>query len=365
MKISRILLKDFRNYSSLDMDFSPEVNLLYGDNAQGKTNLLESVFLLATTKGLRSIKDSEMIRLGTEDAHLCAWLEKNGVPHKIDMHLKLGRTKSVAIDGIPIRRSADLMGLMHTIAFSPDDLSMIKNGPGERRRFMDLELCQLSPVYCRNLTDYNKILKQRNQLLKQLDVRSDYMDTLDVWDEQLVRYGIPIIRERQKFIEDLAELVQEKMNRITEEKEFLKLHYECDVAEEEFLKSLQKNRQRDVLQRQTSHGPHRDDVGFYINDLNVRQFGSQGQQRTVVLALKLAELQLVKRRINDTPILLLDDVLSELDRSRQLKLLSEISNVQTIVTCTGMEEFVAYRKEDPIGRIYYVKNGTVERKEYV
>lgn len=365
MRIQKLQLHNFRNYENLTMDFSPGVNILYGDNAQGKTNLLEAIYLAATTKGIRNNKDREMIRLGQEDAHLCVLLEKSGVPHKIDMHLRMGKAKAAAIDGLRIKKSSELLGLLHTVSFSPDDLSMVKNGPLERRRFIDMELCQLNPVYCSNLTNYNKILMQRNNLLHQIGYTPSLRDTLEVWDEQLVTYGKEIVRERGNFLAELSEIVREKMKILTGQKEDLQMSYEPDVEAEQFADILKKSLERDLYMKATSHGPHRDDVSFYINDMNVRFFGSQGQQRTVVLALKLAEIHLVREKIKESPVLLLDDVLSELDRSRQLQLLGEITDVQTIVTCTGMEEFVNYRAENDSQNVFLVKNGTVDRKEYL
>lgn len=363
MKIQKLQLQNFRNYEELTIDFAPGVNILYGDNAQGKTNLLEAIFLTATTKGLRNNKDREMIRLGEESAHLSVKLEKMGISHKVDMYLQAGKTKAAAIDGIRIRKSSELLGMMHTIAFSPDDLSMVKNGPAERRRFVDMELCQLNPIYCSNLTNYNKILMQRNNLLHQIGFKPDLKDTLSIWDEQLVTYGKEIIKERRAFVEELSEIVKEKMAVLTGQKESLRMVYEADVTEEAFMSTLERSRERDIQLKSTNHGPHRDDISFYINDLNVRQFGSQGQQRTVVLALKLSEIHLVQRKIKDSPILLLDDVLSELDRNRQTQLLGEIKDVQTIVTCTGMEEFVNYRAGQEEQGIFFVKSGTIVRKE--
>ncbi len=365
MRVQKLQLHNFRNYENLAMEFSPGVNILYGDNAQGKTNILEAIFLAATTKGIRNNKDKEMIRLGQEDAHLCVFLEKSGVPHKIDMHLRMGKAKAAAIDGLRIKKSSELLGLLHTVSFSPDDLSMVKNGPSERRRFIDMELCQLNPVYCSNLTNYNKILMQRNNLLHQIGYTPSLRDTLEVWDEQLVTYGNEIIRERGNFLEELSEIVREKMRILTGQKELLNVSYEPDVERENFAETLRKSLERDLYVKSTSHGPHRDDISFYINDMNVRFFGSQGQQRTVVLALKLAEIHLVQEKIKEPPVLLLDDVLSELDRSRQLQLLGEITDVQTIVTCTGMEEFVNYRGEKNSQNVFLVKNGTVDRKEYL
>ena len=345
MIIKKLQLSNFRNYEGLTIEFSEGVNLLYGDNAKGKTNILEAVFMIATTKSIRGSKDKDMIRFGQEEAHICAFVEKGGIPHKMDIHLRKNKKKGLAVDGIPVKRSAEFLGLLHGIAFSPDDLSMMKEGPELRRRFMDLELCQTDPLYVSNLAGYNRVLAERNDLLKQIAVKPSLQDTLPVWDAQLLEFGTYLIRARRKFLEKLAPIVEEKHRMLSGDKETLKIAYEPDCTEDSFGIKLAEATDRDLALRFTSVGPHRDDMSLFINGNNVRLYGSQGQQRTAALSLKFAEIELVKNVIRESPILLLDDVLSELDRSRQLQLLSEMQDVQTIVTCTGMEEFVQCRPE--------------------
>lgn len=357
MFIKSLQLSNFRNYESLSLEFSKGVNLLFGDNAQGKTNILEAIFVAATTKSLRGSKDREMIRLGQEEAHICAKIERDEVPHRIDMHLKVNQKKGAAIDGVPVRRGADLFGLLHAISFSPDDLSMMKNGPSERRRFLDMELCQMDKIYCSQLSNYNKAVLQRNNLLKQIGSGANLRETVEVWNEQLVRFGTYIIDARRAFIRELLPIVQEKHGILSGGKEHLTMEYEPNVEAEVFRQVLNRNLDRDIFTKATGNGPHRDDMALYIDGKNVRLYGSQGQQRTVALALKLAEIELVKQRVDEIPVLLLDDVLSELDRSRQVQLLQEMQEVQTIVTCTGMEEFVQCQSEH--NKIFLVKNNTV------
>lgn len=353
MYVKSLELKDFRNYEQLKIEFSKGTNILYGDNAQGKTNILESIYMCGTTKSHKGSKDRELIRIGQDESHIRVMIEKDTIVHRIDMHLKKTKPKGVAINGIPIRKSSELFGLIHMVFFSPEDLGIIKNGPNYRRRFIDLELCQLDKVYLYNLTCYNKIITQRNNLLKQLsNKRQDLYDTLSIWDEQLINYGREIIHRRQLFISQLNEIIVEIHNKLTNHKESLTLEYEPNVTEEEFKDKLIKNLERDIVLRTTSIGPHRDDMNFIIADKDLRKFGSQGQQRTTALSLKLAEIALVKQVTKDHPILLLDDVLSELDRNRQTQLLDSISDIQTIVTCTGLEEFVNQRFEcDSIFRV--------------
>ena len=357
MIIKALQLKDFRNYQSLDVDFSDTVNIFYGDNAQGKTNILESLFLMATTKSYRGSKEKEMIRLGKDESHIRLIIEKDEVDHTMDMHLKKNSPKGAAIDGRLIRRTSELYGILHVISFSPEDLNLIKDGPSERRRFMDMELCQLDKVYFSNLSNYNKVLQQRNNLLKQLSFDKSLLPTIEVWNMQLVNFGKEIIRIRREFINSLLPIIEEKHNSISGGKETLKLEYKANVTEDNFAAQLEKNIERDIYLKATSCGPHKDDLAFFINDNNVRVYGSQGQQRSATLSLKLSEIELVKNKINDTPVLLLDDVLSELDRNRQTCLLSEIENVQTFITCTGLEEFIESQKQN--NKVFHVVGGKI------
>lgn len=361
MIVKQIELHNFRNYEGLCLPLSDQVNIFYGDNAQGKTNILESIYVCSTTKSHKGSKDRDMIKLGEEEAHIRMTLEKKGVPHKIDMHLKKNKTKGVAIDGIPIRKSSELFGMMNVVFFSPEDLSMIKNGPGERRRFMDLELCQLNKLYLYYLSNYNKILVQRNNLLKQIGFQPSLKETLDVWDQQLAEYGTKIIESRAVFLQEMNELVEEIHATLSGGKEILSISYEPSAVADEFFVKLKKSREQDIFRKMTHYGPHRDDISFFIGEENIKLFGSQGQQRTAALSLKLAELELVKRKIGENPVLLLDDVLSELDRKRQHHLLNSMDGIQTIITCTGLEEFVGDRQK--FNHIFHVVNGMVNETE--
>lgn len=360
MIVKQIELHNFRNYENLHLPLSNQVNIFYGDNAQGKTNILEAVYVCSTTKSHKGSKDRDMIRLGEEEGHIRMHLEKKGVPHRIDMHLKKNRTKGVAIDGIPIRKSTELFGMMNVVFFSPEDLSMIKNGPGERRRFMDLELCQLNKLYLYYLSKYNKILNQRNNLLKQISFNSSLIDTLDVWDEQLCECGAGIIEGRAQFLSEMNELVGEIHSTLSGGKEILSIGYEKNVSVEEMAAKLKRTREQDIYRKATGCGPHRDDISFFIGRENLKLFGSQGQQRTAALSLKLAEIELVQKKIGESPVLLLDDVLSELDRKRQHHLLNSMEGIQTMLTCTGLEEFVGDRKR--FNHIFHVVNGMVSEK---
>lgn len=363
MIIKSIELQNFRNYEDLNISFDEGTNIFYGDNAQGKTNILEAAYLSGTTKSHKCSKDKEMIRFGEQEAHIRTVVVKKDKEYQIDMHLKNNRSKGIAINKVPIKKASELFGILNMVFFSPEDLNIIKNGPAERRRFLDSELCQLDKIYLSDLTTYNKILNQRNKLLKDMVYRPDLKDTLSVWDMQLVETGRKIIRRRKQFVDELNEIVHDIHYRISGEKEDLLLQYEPSIEDIFFEDELFRVKERDMRQCMTSVGPHRDDLLFSIGEVDIRKFGSQGQQRTSALSLKLSEIELVKRSIHDTPVLLLDDVLSELDSNRQNYLLNSIHDTQTLITCTGLDEFVKNRFH--INKIFKVVQGTVEERKEI
>ena len=360
MIIKSLELDHFRNYDSLSMTFDSGTNILYGDNAQGKTNILEAIYLSATTKSHKGSKDRDIVNFAAEEAHIRTYIEKDGLENRVDMHLRKNKSKGIAINGQKIKKAADLLGLLNVVFFSPEDLSIIKNGPAERRRFVDMELCQLDSFYLYNLNNYNKIVNQRNKLLKELYYNPGLKDTLSIWDSQLLSYGSKIIERRIAFVEQLNDIIYEIHRKLSGNKEELRICDEPDVTLEEYEQKLQSGQERDIRLKQTSTGPHRDDFSFLAGNIDIRKFGSQGQQRTAALSLKLSEIELVKKITRDTPVLLLDDVLSELDSNRQNYLLNSIGDIQTIITCTGLEEFVNNRFE--INRIYRVSNATVTQE---
>lgn len=357
MIIKSLELTNFRNYDSLSIQFDKGTNILYGDNAQGKTNILEAIHLSATTKSHKGSKDRDIIQFGREEGHIRTYLEKDGMEVKVDMHLRNSKSKVIAINGQKIKKASELLGILNVVLFSPEDLSIIKNGPSERRRFVDMELCQLDPFYLYNLNYYNKIVDQRNSLLKDLYLNPSLRDTLSIWDSQLVSFGSKIIERRKLFVDQINDIICEIHHKLSGGRETLVIQYEPDVTIEDFEKKCQLNQERDIKYKQTSTGPHRDDFSFLIGDIDVRKFGSQGQQRTAALSLKLSEIELVKKISKDTPVLLLDDVLSELDSNRQNFLLNHIGEIQTIITCTGLDDFINNRFE--INKIFKVVNGIV------
>ena len=357
MVIKSLELSDFRNYESLEIHFDKGTNILYGDNAQGKTNILEAIYVSSTTKSHKGSKDKDIVRFGQEESHIRTILEKDGIDERVDMHLRRNKSKGIAINGQKIKKAAELLGLLNVVFFSPEDLSIIKNGPSERRRFVDMELCQLDSFYLYNLNHYNKIVNQRNQLLKDMYFRPELRETLGIWDSQLISYGSKIIERRELFIKQLNEIIIEIHNKLSGNKENMKIKYDPDILIEEYENALKINQEKDIKLKQTTVGPHRDDFSFMSGDIDIRKFGSQGQQRTAALSLKLSEIELVKKVTNDNPVLLLDDVLSELDSNRQNYLLNSIGNIQTIITCTGLDEFVNNRFE--INKVFQIQNGRI------
>ena len=357
MKIKSLKLKNYRNYDLLKLDFDDAANIFYGDNAQGKTNILEAVYLSGTTKSHRGTKDRDLIQFGNEESHIEAVVEKKGIEYQLDMHLKKNSPKGIAVNKIPLRKASELFGIINFVFFSPEDLNIIKDGPSERRRFIDMELSQLDRVYLSDLYNYNRIVNQRNHLLKDMGNSGKIADTLDIWDLQLVQYGNKIIERRKEFIKQVNEIISFIHKKLTGSREDIQVIYEPSNGSLALEQALIKNRDRDLRIKSTSVGPHRDDICLLAGDLDIRLFGSQGQQRTAALSLKLSEIELVKQAINDTPVLLLDDVLSELDKHRQNYLLDSINDIQTLITCTGVEDFVNHRFS--INKVFHVQGGQV------
>ncbi len=363
MKIETLKLKNFRNYEFLDLSFDQATNIFCGDNAQGKTNILEAVYMTGMTKSHRGAKDREMIRFGQEEAHIETTVVKHEIPYQIDIHLKKNSPKGIAINKMPIRRAGELFGIINLVFFSPEDLNIIKSGPGQRRRFLDMELSQLDKVYYNDLTNYNRAMDQRNAVLKEYGFGSDaqnkgILETLDIWEEQLAEQGNKIIRQRKQFIDEINEIISNIHKKLTGNRESIHLIYEPSSGDMSLDEAIKKYRERDLRFKNTSVGPHRDDICFMVGDKDLRKYGSQGQQRTAALSLKLSEIELVKKKIHDTPVLLLDDVLSELDQHRQTYLLEEIHDIQTLLTCTGVDEFINHRFS--INKVFHVQNGQVQ-----
>ncbi|MBQ6546118.1 MAG: DNA replication/repair protein RecF [Lachnospiraceae bacterium] len=363
MKIESLDLRNFRNYPSLTFVPGDGINILYGDNAQGKTNVLEAVCLLGTSRSHRGAKDKEMIRSGETEAHLRVNLTGIRGRDRIDMHLRRDGAKGIAINRQPVRRAGELLGLLPVVFFSPEDLSIIKSGPQVRRRFINTELCQIDSLYTKNLSSYSRCLMQRNKLLRDIAFDGKLLAELEAWDTQLLKYGSALIAERKKFLAQLHETVGKIHADLTQGKEELTLFYEPNTEAEDFSGQLFKARETDLKYKTTSVGPHRDDFRVMIGSEDARIYGSQGQQRSAALSLKLAEIELLRKAKGEEPVLLLDDVLSELDRTRQEMLLARIGTTQTFLTCTGVEDILSRAAIAAESRVFYVENGTVTPKE--
>lgn len=352
MQINRLRLKNFRNYENLDISFHPKVNIFLGNNAQGKTNLLEALYITSLGKSFRTGRDWEMIRFDTPFFRVEVDAIKDGDPLSIDMAVAQDK-KGIKIDGLKATKTSELLEHIYTVIFSPEDLKIVKDEPEKRRRFIDREISQLRPSYYQNLASYKKALVQRNALLKDCNLNEK---NLDVWDESLAYYGHRIIEEREKFIAKLDTISRQLHNDITEGKENLEVIYEKDCSEC-LLEALNKSHRRDRMRGTTCVGPHRDDLKISINGVDIRPYGSQGQQRTAALSLKLSELQLIKEETGEEGILLLDDVLSELDAQRQEFLIKSLGTVQLFITATELSKEV--RNSLPGGNLYIVSSGSV------
>ncbi|MBQ9189166.1 MAG: DNA replication/repair protein RecF [Clostridia bacterium] len=361
MRIRGLKLSHYRNYDALELSPDPGLNVFEGLNAAGKTNILESIFLCALGRSHRTARDAELLQEHEPFGGVRLYLDTRGGSRSIRIELCEGERKKVYIDDAATSRSGELMGCLNVVMFSPEDLQLVKDGPAERRRFLDMELSQMKPAYYYDLQQYNNALKNRNLLLKETPIR---YDMIELWDEQLARLGSRIIRERTQFVQELSGLAHELHRSMSGGKENLRVTYEPSVPytdEERLAETLQEQLaerlERDIFRGFTSVGPHRDDLGLMLNGRDVRVFGSQGQQRTTALSLKLSEIELIKRTRGERPVLLLDDVFSELDADRQARLLEVVSDCQAFVTCTHLEEFASI--ETLTMQVWHVENGRV------
>ena len=357
MYITEVSLQNFRNLAQLKIEPSEGINVIYGSNAQGKTNFLESLYFCAMGRSLRGKSDQQLIRFDEEESHIRMLVQRKQRYDRIDVHLKKDEKKGIAVNGLPVRKLGDLFGTLYAVIFSPEDLSLVKDGPAERRRFLDMELCQLSKVYYYDLQQYYRILKQRNNLLKEIQKKPALQETLFVWDDQLAEYGERIIAARKRFLLRLDEIAAEKLSQLTGGKDHLQTIYKPNCEAGTLAEKLQKNIDRDIYFGSTQSGPHKDDILFSIDGREVKVYGSQGQQRTTALAARLAEIDLIREETGEEPVLLLDDVFSELDENRQKYLLKSIEGLQAFVTCTGIEDSVKkYISKD---NLFYVENGVI------
>jgi len=364
MYVEKISFKNLRNLCDSTLEINKGINILHGDNAQGKTNLIESIYFCATGRSHRTHLYKDMIKFGEKEAYIKTHINNDGITDIISSHLKKDISKGIAINNIPIRKLGELFGTLLVVIFSPEDLQLIKSGPSERRKFMDIELCQLNPIYYYELKQYHNVLKQRNILLKKMRKERSAEKTLFTWNEQLVVHGIKIMNYRKDFVEKINSVASRLHSNITNEKEILSIIYKPNITESDFLVKLSKNLERDILQGSTSTGVHKDDLDMIINDIDARIYGSQGQQRTASLSVKLSQIEIIYQAKNTYPILLLDDVLSELDESRQMFLISQLKNIQTIITCTGAEDILKKISDTEVFNMYRVERGEISLENF-
>lgn len=362
MYVEKLSLKNFRNLDDLTLELDKGINIFTGENAQGKTNLLESIYFCATGRSHRTHLYKELIRFGEQETYIKLFTNNDSFIDSISVHIKKESNKGIAVNNIPVKKLGELFGILLVVIFSPEDLQLIKAGPSERRKFMDIELCQLNPLYYYELGRYYSVLRQRNNFLKEIRKDKTFKDTIFVWDEQLVNHGIKIMNYRQSFIKKINVISNKIHSNITNKRECLNIKYKPNTTENDFLIKLNKNIDRDIMQGSTSVGIHKDDLGIFIDGIDVRTYGSQGQQRTASLSTKFAQIELVYQEKRTYPVILLDDVLSELDETRQKFIFKQIENLQTIITCTGIDDIIRKNSHIVNVNIYNVQNGTIIKK---
>lgn len=366
MNIKTLYLKNFRNYEEEKVELCPGINILFGENAQGKTNILEAVYLTSIGKSYRTQKYNEMIKWDKDRCKVYLDFEKNDTEGSIEFYIKRNQKKQIKINGVKIEKIGDILGKLNTVVFSPDHLKIIKEGPSERRKFIDAILSQTRPKYFYNLIQYLKILGQRNSLLTSDKKGKEIESTLDIWDSQLIEYGSKIMIERFNFVNNIKNYIKDINKKLSGGKEELILEYKPSFYIKDydlksikayFKKTIEEGRPRDINRGNTNWGPHRDELYFSIKNKELRNFGSQGQQRSALLSIKLAETIFIREETGTTPVLLLDDVFSELDRNRQNNLLEYMEDIQVILTCTDFKkiDFLNINRYS----LFEVRKGTV------
>lgn len=369
MKLRNIVLKNYRNYEKAEIELADTFNIIYGDNAQGKTNIIEAVFLCASGRSHRTTKDAELLRYGQEFFEIKVLYSKQSRDEEIHITFSRGERKKIWINEIQQKKIGNLMGHLNAVIFAPEDLLIVKEGPAERRRVIDIAISQLRPAYFYDLQQYSKILFQRNNLLKSMAVRNNSGDTLEIWDCHLIKTGARIIRTRSEFVKRLNLLADKRHERLTNCREKLEIiydpsfctdnSYEQKDIEDAFLTNIKKMRDREISRGTTLLGPHRDDIDIVLNGESTKIYASQGQQRTAVLSMKFAEIDLIRDETGENPVLLLDDVLSELDDSRKEYLLDNIEGIQTLITSTE-KRFFSRNNEN--AAFFYVESGKIKRE---
>ena len=366
MKINSVTLNDFRNISEISLFPNDEVNVIYGQNAQGKTNILEAIWLFTGCKSFRGSKDNEFIKFNSEFSKIS--LDFTDKVRNKKAEIIISDKKKVFLNGVEKKGTTELIGEFYSVIFSPTHLSLIKDGPDVRRKFLDTAICQLKPKYAKILSSYRKVISERNSLLKDLQYHSELLDVLDILDEQLAKYSSLIISERIKYIDLLSVKSEEIYSGISENKEKLNIKYLCGKEKLEkkdindiydlLLNKINFSRKEDILLKSTSVGPHRDDLEIKIDNISARSFGSQGQQRSCALALKLGESEIIKDITGENPVALLDDVMSELDEKRQDYVLNHIKERQVFLTCCDPSQVLRLCK----GKSFLIESGKIKEE---
>ena len=354
MWIKNIKLVNFRNYEKQEINFKKNINIFYGENAQGKTNIIESIFLCSLGKSFRTNKDNEMIKFNEEDAIIEINYQKKD--REGNIKIELGKKKNIFVNGVKIKKLSELLGNLNIVIFKPDDINVLRGAPEDRRKFLNMMISQLRPNYAHILNLYLKTLLERNKYLKEVQEKNNLNESLlEVYDEKLVDYGMKIYNYRKEFIEKISEKIPKIHNKITDGKEDINIKYisECD-SREKYFDILKQRRKLDIIRGSTTKGIHRDDFVIYIDNKEVNIYGSQGQNRTAILSLKLSELQVIYDEIGEYPVLLLDDFMSELDDKRRENFLNNIYDTQVIITGT---EKINIEKNNFLE--YNVKSGKV------
>lgn len=367
MYINNIKLMNYRNYQSLELDFNKKINLIIGSNGQGKTNIVESITLMSIGKSFRTNKDKDLIMFNKDSLYTNCNFSRNGINKSIEV-VVIKEKKGIKINGVSVKSLHELLGTLNVVVFSPEDLKLVKDGPKERRSFIDKEISQVMPRYYSLLMDYNKTMNQRNILLK-----SNYIDKnlLDVYDLSLSKYGSEIYVFRNRFIEKLSAISNNLHKNLTLNKENLTIKYknqldiddysDADLIKELLYQKYKETIDSDLYNRNTKIGPHKDDISIHINDIDVRMFGSQGQQRTASISLKLSEIELIKQEVGDYPVLILDDVFSELDQDRQKMLVEKLGDVQMFVTSADPLHINILKELEY--SVFHIENGKVISSE--
>ncbi len=359
MYIEKIKLFNFRNYIEQEISFDKNINIFYGNNAQGKTNIIEAIYLCAIGKSYRTNKDKEIININKNFSNVEINYSKKDREGKVKV--ELSNKKIISLNDIKAKKMSDILGNINIVLFTPEDIYTFKEGPAKRRRILDVMISQLRPAYIYNLNMYLKVLEQRNNYLKQIKYDNKNEELLSIWEEKMAEYAEIIYKYRKEFVEKIKEKIVDIHKKITDNKEIIKIEYVSEFKEkDEYIKELEKNRKIDIIKGYTGKGIHRDDLKLYINDKEIGIFGSQGQHRSAILSIKLSELEIIKEEIEEKPILLLDDFMSELDKERRENFLEDVKDTQIIITCTDKLELKNENK-----KIFFVENRTSKKQKLI